>query len=324
MRTLEKQYRTLAIIGNGFDLAHGYKTSYKSFSESTNAESLKKFKSYCDDESKIETWYNFEENINHLSRALFEKSITAGADKNKFQYIYELKEIFTNIHDLLITYLKSEIQNNHSSKFPTVQKYLNSNTQIINFNYTNIAEKYSNNIFYVHGSIEENDILLGYDYREEACLAQFDDMRWAKDFCREGLAYRRYLKNELKISLKSPEFKRLIESFEFYQQCANSSRGIDENPASYIPDYLFIKEFMNCQKQRTEIPNINYDEIQTIVVLGHGIEADKVFLDTVLKKCSNIKKVVIFRYNGEEDESFNKKVAFFKKYTRNIKENLYE
>ena len=63
MRTLKKQYGTLAIIGNGFDLAHGYKTSYEAFSENTNAESLKKFKSYCDNESEIETWYNFEENI---------------------------------------------------------------------------------------------------------------------------------------------------------------------------------------------------------------------------------------------------------------------
>ena len=57
-------------------------------------------------------------------------------------------------------------------------------------------------------------------------------------------------------------------------------------------------------------------------VIFAGLHKDNI--DTVLKKCSNIKKVVIFRYNGEEDESFNKKVAFFKKYTRNIKEYLYE
>ena len=35
---------TLAIIGNGFDIAHGYKTDYRSFVDNTKDEALDTFK----------------------------------------------------------------------------------------------------------------------------------------------------------------------------------------------------------------------------------------------------------------------------------------
>ena len=64
----QKPYRTLAIIGNGFDLAHNYATLYKSFVDSTDSESLDIFREYCDKDGTITTWYSFEENINHLNK----------------------------------------------------------------------------------------------------------------------------------------------------------------------------------------------------------------------------------------------------------------
>ncbi len=59
--------KTLAIIGNGFDLAHGYRTRYESFSESVDDAALAEFKEYCD-EASIETWHEFENNINILTK----------------------------------------------------------------------------------------------------------------------------------------------------------------------------------------------------------------------------------------------------------------
>lgn len=321
-----KEYNTLVIIGNGFDLAHGYNTSYKSFSENMSAECLKKFKDYCEKENKINTWYNFEENINYMTRALYDKSIsslTNDSSEDYYNNLYELNEIFTNIHDLLITYLKNETEKELVDKFLTVQKYIDSNTQVINFNYTSTAEKYSKNIFYVHGSIAEEDILLGYDYRDEVCLAQFNDMKWSKIFCREGLAFRRYLKNKKHIEKESATFKKLIKSFDIYQQHANSSRGIDINSEREIPDYHFIKEFMMNYNENMNIPDIDYGKIETVVVMGHGIEADKVFLDSILIKCIKLKEVIIYRYDGEKDLSYNLKTGFFEKYTHNIKTEFY-
>ena len=54
----KKNYKTLAIIGNGFDIAHGYKTDYRSFVEKTSNQSLDAFRSYCEDEDSITTWYS--------------------------------------------------------------------------------------------------------------------------------------------------------------------------------------------------------------------------------------------------------------------------
>jgi len=71
---MRPNYTTLAIIGNVFDLAHGYDTTYRSFVERTRSEVLDEFRQMCDDEG-ITTWYDFENNIKELSLNLYQKAI---------------------------------------------------------------------------------------------------------------------------------------------------------------------------------------------------------------------------------------------------------
>lgn len=80
---------------------------------------------------------------------------------------------------------------------------------------------------------------------------------------------------------------------------------------------------MRDYRKGGDIPKINYGKISTIVVLGHGIEADRVFLEKIVKKCSHLKKVVIFRYAGESDSSYNAKADFFKPYCKRIRSVMY-
>ena len=81
--------------------------------------------------------------------------------------------------------------------------------------------------------------------------------------------------------------------------------------------------YANLYEKGMDIPRIDYNKVEKIVILGHGIEADKVFLDNILKKCHNIKEIIIFRYEGEPDSSYDSKADFFKKYSANIKTDFY-
>lgn len=319
MCSISKDQCTLAIIGNGFDLAHGFSTTYEAFSENVSAPSLEFFKSCCDDESDIASWYSFEENIKKLTSTLFLQSYQEGCDYDaNREKASRLQEAFKDIHNLLIKYLKNETEGKPITPLQSVSGYLGPNTKAINFNYTKTAEAYTNDVIYVHGSLDEDDILLGYDYREEAGLAQYEDMCWSKAICRQSLAFRRYLKEEMGLETGSPKYKELTSSLELYQQEENSGRGFSSNAKAYIPNFRFIDDFMRKYRNSCDIPGIDYKNITTIVVLGHGIEADQVYLNRILSKCNKLQKVVIYRYCGEPDSEFTKKVEFFQPHCKEV------
>lgn len=324
---LQKSYRTLAIIGNGFDLAHDYDTLYSSFVNATSAKSLDRFKEYCDKDEDITTWYSFEENINRLTHKLFLQSISMSEDCDcevESQNRSRLRDVFVDIHNLLLQYLRQKTESKPVVKLPAVKKYLKRKTFAISFNYTKTAAAYACKVFYVHGSISENDILLGYDDRDEACIAGYEDMRWRKDICREALEFRRYLKNNLHLSPDSAEYNEKVADLENYYSYENSGRGIDEEVKPLIQHYQCLNEFLNNYRKQNGIPDIDYSKISTLAVLGHGIEADQVFLTRIVKKCTHLRKVVIFRYAGESDDSFNAKAHFFRPYCKRIRSIMYK
>ena len=312
-----KKFETLAIVGNGFDMAHNYKTGYKSFSDKTIHPSLKYFKDLCEDEESITTWYSFEENIKILTEKLFQKNFIEGCDYNEINLETEkLKEVFKNIHNLLIEYLKKETAKPLVIK-DSIKRIVGSNTIAFNFNYTSTIEKYIENVIYIHGSLKENDILLGYDYRDEPCLASYQDVYWSKRICRENLAFRRFLKNSQN-NIDKSKHDSFLNCLELYQTYVNSGRGLDDEIGQDISEFEVTKNIMHIVTEN-DYPNILYKEIKNIIVLGHGIEADKVYLDGLLQKCPNIEKIIIFRHNEEKDESCNKRISFFEPYCKTIK-----
>lgn len=320
----QKTYRTLAIIGNGFDIAHNYNTLYKDFIGNTSSESLDIFKEYCDKDGSITTWYSFEENINRLTQELFEQTYS---EDHEYEIVRKdrshLQDVFTDIHSQLMCYLRKETESKPVIKLSSVKKYLKRKTMALSFNYTKVAAAYACDVFYVHGSLAENDILLGYDYRNESCLAEYEDMRWNKNICREALAFRRYLKYDLHLLPGSEEYNERIVGLESYQHYENSDRGLDDEVESFIPHYRLVDQFMKNYRRLDGIPDINYSKITTLVVLGHGIEADRVFLERIIRKCRHLKKVVIYRYSGESDDSFNAKADFFEPYCKRIRSIMY-
>lgn len=305
---------TLAIIGNGFDIAHGYKTDYRSFVNDTKDEALDKFKEMCDNEELIQTWYNFEENIAIIMTNFYSNAVNGlyGYQNVDIERL-KIKEMYERISMLLFGYLKREMETKQPKVIKNIEKYIGKGTQIINFNYTNIANIYSKYIFQVHGSLDENDILLGYDYKVEPCLSTYLDMYWWKSLRRERLEFNRLLR-KMKISEKR---KQILEnSFERYQEMRNSGRGIDDESKGELSNYYFLTLLFN--RRLDKLPSINYKKIHTIVVLGHGIEADRVYLDEIFKRCINTNKIILFTYATETRESLSNKRDFLRKYCENI------
>lgn len=165
-----------------------------------------------------------------------------------------------------------------------------------------------------------NGFDLNHGYRDEPCLAVFNEMRWSKIFCREILAFRRILRQRMNLKTDSEEFKLLMKGFESYLDIENSGKGICDSDISNIEEGELIAEIVK-EVETHPIPDICYSKINTIVVLGHGIEADKKLLEEIISNCSNLKEIVIFRYNRESADSIEKKKAFFLKYSSNIKIN---
>lgn len=322
MRSKNNSYKTLAIVGNGFDLAHDYSTGYNSFAEKTDSHSLDVFKSFCDEEESIVTWFMFEENIRILTGKLFQQNFDDRCNfKENQRQMQTLRETFQNIHELLLEYLAEQISLKPFKPKDSIKRFVDSNTIALNFNYTPTFENYTENVIYVHGSLKEKDILLGYDYRDEPCLAGYDDVYWSKNICRENLAFRRYLRND-KGHIDDSKRDALIKDFAIYQKYAKSSRGIDNEVKESIALYEEIQQILKSIKPNN-YPDIAYNDITTVVVLGHGIEADRVYLERILKECINIEKVIIFRYEGESDKSFNEKVKFFNRFCKEVQEEKY-
>lgn len=323
MRFLKKKPEILAIIGNGFDLNHGFKTDYRSFIENVKDPALEKFEKLCS-MANIETWYDFEENIRIISEKLFLKSMSENCDfDDNRKEVAELTEIFRKIHVLLTKYLKEMTSGIPVNKKKCIEKYLNNNSVAINFNYTRTAEEYTSNIIYVHGSLAENDIILGYDYRNEPCLAQFEDMQWSKSICRESLAFRRYYLGTIGLDPSSEKYKELITGLQNYHHWENTGRGLDDEVKQFIPHYGTVDKFLRGYRDGFPVPDLEYEKIKTVAVLGHGVKADRVFLKEILDKCDELEKVIIYRSVVENDSVYNEKATFFAEYCDRIEQIDY-
>ena len=245
-------YKSLAIVGNGFDLQLGIKSRFVDFANSVHFPELDDFKKLCDDlvtdddtvdTTRIEYWSSFEERINQIT---YVRSPVADMSFDCEKARKELEIInrdYCIIKHELIAYLRMASKKNRYI-IDSVKDVINNQTMIINFNYTDTFEEYSNNIFYVHGSINENNIVLRYDDRGERCMSQALDVRWRKNICRERLEYTRYLKRVLGLVPNDEEYKKYIEALAIYLNYRDTPRGIDSENQKEIPMFKDIKKVL--------------------------------------------------------------------------------
>ena len=165
------------IIGNGFDLDAGLKTSYNDFvrsefwpfNKSTEVYGQDTLASFLRRKSKLNTWFDVEETLYDYSRVGLGQATIQGVNidiKDKFD--------FDKLKSSLTSYLSNQentfVANPDSMGIAVLYALVTSKNdlKIYSFNYTNlqnIIRRYEIteqvNCEYIHGSVANKDIILG-------------------------------------------------------------------------------------------------------------------------------------------------------------------
>lgn len=172
--------RSILILGNGFDLNLGLKTSYEDFVKSNywpfdkssyyEEFSLPYFLNNC--LGRVDTWYDLEEALAKFASQDNDHLENYKIEKNKAflkKLIEKLREYLQNQEDAFVEMMST---NTHARTTPSsyvlmlfLQKEIRS---IYTFNYTNlyrIANRlisgFDDTYVHVHGSLEKDNIILG-------------------------------------------------------------------------------------------------------------------------------------------------------------------
>ena len=197
------------LIGNGFDINCGLKSSYSDMYEGyceekeTDSEVIKKFKKLIK-QNNYENWSDFEWAMReHINEFKTERDFIECSDhfvtylnnylieeENKFFERYQINE---QSNEFLISKLQKEIEKSIDIRTSydfnnNVVNYINN--KIINsmsiqynfivFNYTGVFERMlglmrldNHHVFYIHGSLKGKDIILGIDNEKQLELKNF-------------------------------------------------------------------------------------------------------------------------------------------------------
>lgn len=166
--------KVVLVIGNGFDLHFGLKTSYKNFMQSVNFQELiynknslaiyLKNESERNESNNFQNWIDVENELKNYSNA------KSGVSKNLLLEFKDLKKS-------LVEYLKGiELKNIDKQLvgYKLIESLEDSSVLVLNFNYTNTLEiileclsqngiKIDIKHIKIHGSTEKNDIIFGVE-----------------------------------------------------------------------------------------------------------------------------------------------------------------
>ncbi|GAA0071413.1 hypothetical protein UT300003_29370 [Clostridium sardiniense] len=230
------EIKKLIIVGNGFDIAHNYKTAYNDFVNSTNDISVLDFKKSVEkyelsNKEQIKYWYEFENVINAMSLEWFKSYFDAVASEGEKEIqaqdteILKINNSFDRINLLLKDYLKNITKDNKEYKIKSLENEISLESKLINFNYTDVAEQYTDEIYYIHGSINKDDfIVLGYPRRQEPFGIDYKASKYLKNKLRELLNFKRYLQKN-NIDQNQDYGKKLISEMITHIECMFSGRG---------------------------------------------------------------------------------------------------
>ena len=169
---------TLLIVGNGFDLSIGFKTSYGDFMKSSYFphEETSNLCSYLHKQYEENMgWIDIENELSEYSRILTTKKLNA----KKFNTILDidsLREEYDELKSSLKFYLQEETKRafgpSPDNPAKRVIDQLPANSKIISFNYKSIIERMTRdrfctskgNLLHIHGSLAPyDDIVFGVE-----------------------------------------------------------------------------------------------------------------------------------------------------------------
>ncbi len=179
----DKKQKKLLLIGNGFDISCGLKTSYYDF-----LSYMKKSKRLTDKELNLKNslyvkedygmnfeWKDIEERYKELIEAINTMNLN-NRDIEKQKYINDLNNnlnIFTEeLRDYLV--MEKDKFNKRKLKSPFLDNLIkDSEVYCISYNYTDIISQIYNgneiDTYNIHGTLEKDNIVVGHNINNEDC-----------------------------------------------------------------------------------------------------------------------------------------------------------
>ena len=320
--------KKLIIIGNGFDLAHNLPTNFYDFvTEYENHPVLKEFERLSkkfEGNGKYLTWYYFEEEMENISNTQFSRSIMNGhTSKDYEEYNQEMEhynQLFSDLSKLLMKYLSEVYSNSEIKLLSNVKKeFLTEGVYSISFNYTDTVKLYTDKYEYIHGNIEDDgSIVLGFSNDQYPDIATGSYIYFNKSLLRFRLSYRRYLINNGYIE----DIENYLKELDPHLYCMYSGKGgwnfptkIDEK-GNYYYDISKASEplkgfFLQCE-EKPDIKHHKFDQVEELVIMGHGLESDKLYFESLSKMMPALKTVTLYTFLNESTESIERKVTYLK------------
>jgi len=291
----------LVIIGNGFDLAHGLKTSYKEFIENINPNQIdilrNQFYIILKGDLVLKNWCDIER--------MYFKQLTSN---EKYRFYTDPKKLNTEF-EILKNYLAEYLRIQEKEAKPIeiykeLFKYFGSHeTKILNFNYTNtlknlyLNEIDINNVIHIHGELSNpiNPIVFGY-------AAMDDESRNLID--KQENEYMRNIKKQL---YKHAENEHLLSYY------LNGSQKINVSILGHscgISDKLILNQILN-HKNINSICTYYFNDYEQYF-------QTQVNIDRIMMDDEKFRKLVI-DYNNcirmpQHDDTKKQNEDFIKKY----------
>lgn len=241
-------YKDVLIVGNGFDLNLGLKTSYANYLDSGEFKKLlgnNCLANYLDRCSKTSNWVDIEKELYNYSVQLFFRiGNTFSPVVGKEELVKCLKKDYYDICFSLKNYLKFAINRHmnleNKAAFHIIGKFFNSrkDTYILTFNYTDIIERTHDCYFstlkenylinHIHGSLSDDNIVFGIE----------DSVEVAKEHV---FLYKSHNTNQ--------RINGLISIFENAENFTFFCYSLGETDHSYFDDFFKAQTMPNCKKK---------------------------------------------------------------------------
>lgn len=284
--------RTLYVIGNGFDLAHGLPTKYEDFHKWLQKNGYQQFidmfeqlyNNVLDTKGK---WCDIERALGEYDlNEVYEWDMNyqyCNTDLTSYQLCKNVKTVVVSLQNLLIEWAQS-IQLANVKKIQNIYKIEKENSVFLSFNYTKTLERVygigESSILHIHGDVDNpNNIIIGYkgkhyQSRDDVPFTSMNEKEKAKLIIHNEL--RRYIKDTTYQIEKNHLFFDSLTDVKYVNVIGHSCADVDKPYFDRITDS--IKEDALWSLYYHDINEKNYFED---------------FIEVLLKDKENMKKRLI-------------------------------
>lgn len=252
--------KKLFIIGNGFDLYHGFNTSYKSFYKYIKSQNQQFFKMNCkvflgQFKPTDRLWSVFEEEISAFDYNQFVLEDDIYNDQTNQIELAKLSVVKANIKvwKILLDHLFREWIKTTVLNVDLSGKRFKDDSVFMNFNYTDTLQRLyqvnDNKILYIHNSIKDDNLIYGHGVKfnfEEMLehyglvkdgIAEFTEMQ-LRDIDVQFTVGRSLFKDVQKIIESHREFEKTIKGVNEIIVIGHSMSEVDFPYFEWIRDCL--------------------------------------------------------------------------------------